>query len=214
MNKKIKDILFTTNNVIFLICFAVVLTILISPIIHQMDVKRYGLDLYSGLSADQIKSEFSRLSGYLWIWHRQPLALEYFPMSKTGVIHFAEVKVFVDFIQVIFVVTGILFGLESYRRLKNKEVLFLKTTATSTWLVLSTFLMFGMVAFDRLFVLFHQIVFRNEYWIFSERYDPVIKILPEAFFMHGFFAIIAIVLGLSGLCYGYYKKLITSKSDL
>lgn len=214
MNKKIKETLFTINNVLFLISFAVVLTILISPLIHQMDVEKYRLDVYSGLTPDQIKSEFARLSGYLWLWHREALELSYFPMSKTGVIHFAEVKVFVDLIQVLFIITGIIFIYNAIKRLKNKDILFLKTTAYSTFFVLGTFLLFGIVAFDKLFVLFHQVVFRNEYWIFSTATDPVIKILPEEFFMHGFFAIIAIVLTLAGICLAVYKNLIKPNQDL
>jgi len=208
MNKRIKEWLFTINNVLFLMTLAIVFTILISPIIHQMDVQKYGLDSYSGLSSQQIKSEFARLSGYLWLWHREPLSLEYFPMSTTGVIHFAEVKVFVDLIQVVFIITTITFVVGSYQRLKKKEILFLKTMATSTFWVLLTFLLFGIVAFDKLFVLFHQIVFRNEYWIFSARTDPVILILPEAFFMHGFFAIIAFVFLFAGIAYLTYKNYI------
>lgn len=208
MNKKVKDILFTINNILFLVTLAIVVTILISPLIHQMDVQKYGLDSYVGLTSEQIKSEFARLSGYLWLWHRDALQLEYFPMSTTGVIHFAEVKVFVDIIQVVFILTTIVFILGSYHRLKNKEIVFLKTMATSTFWVLLTFLLFGIVAFDQLFVLFHQIVFRNEYWIFSARTDPVILILPEAFFMHGFFAIIGFVFLFAGIAYLVYKNYI------
>lgn len=214
MNKKIKETLFTINNVLFLISLAVVFTILISPLIHQADVKKYALDAYSGLSVDQIKTEFARLSGYLWLWHREALELAYFPMSKTGVIHFAEVKVFVDLIQVLMLITGSIFIYNAIKRLKNKDILFLKTTAYWTFIVLGTFLLFGIVAFDKLFVLFHQVVFRNEYWIFSTATDPVIKILPEAFFMHGFFAIIAIVLMLAGGSLAIYKKLIKPNQDL
>lgn len=214
MNKKVRNGLFITNNVLFFIAFAVVLTILISPLIHQADVKKYGLDIYSGLTPDQIKSEFARLSGYLWLWHRDALTLEYFPMSKTGVIHFAEVKVFVDLIQVLFIITGIIFIYNAIKRLKNKDILFLKTTAYSTFFVLGTFLLFGIVAFDKLFVLFHQVVFRNEYWIFSTATDPVIKILPEEFFMHGFFVIVAIVLTLAGICLFIYKKLTRNDKGL
>lgn len=205
MNKKVKEGLFVFNNILFFIGLSVVLTLLIAPLIHQVDVKKYALDVYSGLTTAQIQEEFSRLVGYLWLWHRDPLTLSYFPMSNTGVIHFAEVKVFVDAIQVMFIVTGIIFGVGVYRRLKRKEIAFLKTTAFSTYFVLGTFLLFGMVSFDELFVLFHQVVFRNNYWIFSASTDPVILILPEAFFMHGFFAIVILVLLMATGCLFLYK---------
>ena len=209
MNKKIRDHLFVFNNVLWVITTAVVLTLVVAPCIHQMDVEKYALDVYSGLSTEQIKSEFSHLVGYLWLWHRQPLQLSYFPMSQTGIIHFAEVKVFVDWIQIIWIITTIFLVIGTKKRLQKKEILFLKQTAMVTCALLGTLFLVALVAFDRLFVIFHQIVFRNEYWIFSTATDPVIKILPEEFFMHGFFAIVAFVLVLSTvflLMYKYYIK--------
>lgn len=200
MSKQIKDRLFVFNNIFFLITTAIVLTLLIAPFIHMADVKKYGLDVYSHLSQAQIKDEMTRLVGYLWLWHRQPLELHYFPMSETGVIHFAEVKVFVDIIQVVWIISSVIFVNGTYQRLKRKEILFFKQSAHVTMFILITLMLFGIVAFDKLFVLFHQIVFRNDYWMFSSVTDPVIKILPEQFFMHGFFAIVGFVFV---LCFGF-----------
>ena len=62
-------------------------------------------------------------------------------------------------------------------------------------------------------MIFHQIVFRNDYWIFNEATDPVITILPEAFFMHCFMMIVGIVMVISAGLYAYYciqkKKILT-----
>ena len=58
--------------------------------------------------------------------------------------------------------------------------------------------------FERAFITFHQIVFRNNYWVFDYRSDPVINILPETFFMHCFIMIVIIVITLAGLCLFYY----------
>ena len=214
MNKKFKDGLFVANNILCFIGLAVFLTLLIAPWIHQIDVQKYGLEAFSGLNAAQIKDEMTRLVGYLWLWHREPLQLMYFPMSKTGVIHFAEVKVFVDYVQVVGIITTINFVIGTWRRLKQKDILFLKSTAVATCAVLGSLLMFGMVAFDRLFVLFHEIVFRNDYWLFSYKTDPVILILPEEFFMHGFFAIVAFVILFATLSLGAYRYYISPKKAL
>ena len=129
-------------------------------------MQKYGLDVYSGLTQAQLKEECARLVGYLWLWHRQPLELMYFPMSETGVIHFAEVKVFVDYIQILWVFTTAVFSIETYRRLKNKEVLFLKQTAIATVMILVTLMLLVIVSFDKLFVIFHEIFFRKDYFFF------------------------------------------------
>ena len=81
-------------------------------------------------------------------------------------------------------------------------------------MILVTLMLFGIVAFDKLFVLFHEIVFRNDYWMFSSVTDPVIKILPEEFFMHGFFAIIGFVFLFAFILWVYFRKLISSKQEI
>ena len=51
---------------------------------------------------------------------------------------------------------------------------------------------------------FHKLFFDNDDWIFNPRTDPVIKILPDEFFMHCAIAIIAIVLLAGGICFGVW----------
>ena len=48
--------------------------------------------------------------------------------------------------------------------------------------------------FDRLFVLFHELVFSNDYWIFYYDLDPIILYLPEDFFMLCAMLIVLLVL--------------------
>lgn len=35
--------------------------------------------------------------------------------------------------------------------------------------------------FNNAFIIFHKLVFRNDFWIFDYHSDPVIRILPETF---------------------------------
>ena len=64
---------------------------------------------------------------------------------------------------------------------------------------------FAFIDFDRLFVMFHQLVFSNDYWLFNPRLDPIINILPENFFMHCFILIVFIVLFSAFICYKIYQ---------
>jgi integral membrane protein (TIGR01906 family) len=50
------------------------------------------------------------------------------------------------------------------------------------------------IDFNRIFVLFHQIVFNNDDWLFSPTEDPIILFLPERFFMQCALIIVATVL--------------------
>ena len=49
------------------------------------------------------------------------------------------------------------------------------------------------IDFDWMFVMFHNILFNNDAWIFSAVTDPIITVLPQEFFMYTFiFAFILI----------------------
>ena len=50
------------------------------------------------------------------------------------------------------------------------------------------------IDFNRIFVLFHQIVFNNDDWLFSPTEDPIILFLPERFFMQCALIIVGTVL--------------------
>ena len=52
-------------------------------------------------------------------------------------------------------------------------------------------------------------MFSNDYWLFDERTDPVINILPDEFFLHCALLIILLILAASlimGLIYLRQKK--------
>ena len=58
---------------------------------------------------------------------------------------------------------------------------------------------------ETVFVLFHKIVFHNNYWIFDAATDPVITILPDTFFMHCALMILALVVLGSIICLLAYR---------
>lgn len=92
-----------------------------------------------------------------------------------------------------------------YRQIKQKEYRFFKLTAILTIVIPLILGFFAFVDFDRLFVMFHQLVFSNDYWLFNPRLDPIINILPENFFMHCFMSIVFIVLFSAFICYKIYQ---------
>ena len=111
-----------------------------------------------------------------------------------------------DIIQIVFIITAILSSYMIYTSLKEKEYRFLPLTSLFSIGIPSILGLLASVDFNQAFILFHKIVFRNDYWIFDYRTDPVITILPEAFFMHCFFMIISIVIIISLCLYGIYLK--------
>ena len=62
---------------------------------------------------------------------------------------------------------------------------------------------------DRFFVLFHKLFFNNDYWIFDETTDPVIRILPDGFFLHCAFMILFLIILGSVICLFCYRRQIS-----
>ena len=198
-----KDIFLATMLMLFIISLAIVFTVFFKQL-YYLDINYLGIDLTSGMSVETIKKNYDVLIAYQSIFYRGTLNLPDFVMSTSGRIHFEEVKTIFEAIQVIMVVSGLISLPLVIRRFKEKEYRFLKLTGLITIIVPA---MLGFVValdFESAFITFHQIVFRNNYWVFDYRSDPVINILPETFFMHCFIMIVIIVITLAGLCLFYY----------
>ena len=78
-----------------------------------------------------------------------------------------------------------------------------KRRNSDSWMLSSPILMcvlplligiFCAIDFNRIFTLFHEIVFQNDDWLFSPYEDPIILFLPERFFLQCALIIVATVL--------------------
>ena len=86
---------------------------------------------------------------------------------------------------------------------EQENIDFLKSASIITVLLPVTVGILCAVNWDAAFTMFHEIMFRNDYWIFDEATDPVIMILPDAFFFHCAVMIILLILIGSLLCMGF-----------
>lgn len=203
-NRK-KDIVLALLLTICIICFAVIVTAFFKQL-YYFDIDYLNIAKYTGLSKDVIKENYDILIQYQSIFFQGDLNMPDFVMSTTGRIHFEEVKRVFEVIQITFIVTGILSSIMIYQNMKQKEYRFLQLTSIFSVGIPTIIGFFAALDFDKAFVIFHNIVFRNNYWIFDYTTDPVITILPESFFMHCFMMIIFIVIFISIVMYWLYKK--------
>lgn len=216
MSYKKNDIFLAIMLMIFIISFAVVFTVFFKPL-YYFDINYLSIDQISGLDAETIKENYRILINYQSIFYQGTLNLPDFVMSDSGRIHFEEVKRIFEAIQVMMVISGLISIPMTIKKIKEKEYRFLRLTGLITVIVPTVLGFLAALDFERAFVLFHQIVFRNDYWIFDYRTDPVITILPETFFMHCFMLIVVIVCLLAIICLGYYRyqqKKIVADIDL
>ena len=105
-----------------------------------------------------------------------------------------------DAIEIICIITLILSCCLVTGQLRKHDLRFLKPASIITILLPSIVGVLTAVNWEAAFIMFHKIMFRNDYWLFDEALDPVIKILPDAFFFHCAVMIILLILFGSLLC--------------
>lgn len=150
------------------------------------------------LTAAEMQANYDRVINYsLFPWIRE-LNFDTLPMSAAGRQHFAEAKdIFQIFVQtgLICLLIALIVGGWVWHRQRSAG--FLSAGAIAA-LVIPLILAIPLaIDFDRAFVVFHQIAFDNELWIFDPNTDPIINYLPEALFMRNAFAILALMVTLA-----------------
>ncbi len=201
-----KDILTSISLMFFIISFAIVFTVFFKPLYYS-DIYRLSIDVSSGYSIAVIKENYDILISYQSIFYQGPLVLKDFVMSEGGRIHFEEVKIIFEIVQMIMAVSFCTSLFLVLSQLKKGEFRFFRLTAIITVVLPLIIAALAAIDFDQAFILFHKVVFRNDYWIFDAVTDPIINILPQDFFMHCLMMIIGIVIAGVFICYGIYIKM-------
>lgn len=201
-----KEKVMTPDNLIFsfllMILFisgAVVLTLNCRQL-YYFDVDYLDIADHSGLSEEVIRRNYDVLIDYNSIFSHEELQFPDFPMSEGGRIHFLEVKRIFVGLQYVLILDLFLCVALLVRHIRRKSWAFLKLTGAVTILV--PLVLGALIALNWkwVFVTFHQLVFDNDYWLFDPAEDPVINILPDAFFMHCALMILGLVVFCAGIC--------------
>ena len=134
-------------------------------------------------SHDIIMKNYSILLKYLnnpWI---QSLNMPDFESSKQGLFHFSEVKKLFMLNYGIFIFS-LVFSvfLVLYLKKRNQLTVLVKLLRYTLYIPI-VILVLLFVNFDRIFVLFHEVFFNNEAWIFNPSTDPIINVLPQSYFL-------------------------------
>ena len=191
------DVLRAVVIALFIISLGVVLVLLFRPL-YYLDISLFHLDTASGLDASTVRRNYDVLCNYLFVWNRGPLVLQDFPMSEHGRIHFADCKRIFDVLQVVCLATGIITLAGAF--LKKHSARCLRIAGILTIMIPIVLGLLAVFQWDTLFVVFHSILFRNDYWLFDPRTDPVILVLPDGFFFQCAVGILIIVLAGGIIC--------------
>ncbi len=176
---------------IFFISVGLSIAIYVRPL-YYMGMERISAE--TGFSTEIIKENYDALIDYCNPFFTGELDFPTLPESATGISHFEEVKVIFNLFFVLLFITP--FFLAGLIYLQHR-------LGSTSWMLASPIiicvlpLLIGLacaVDFNRIFVLFHEIVFQNDDWLFSPYEDPIILFLPERFFLQCALIIVGTVL--------------------
>lgn len=169
--------------------------------VYRVIINRYNLTSTTGLSKEQLVSNYKILINYLQNPFVKKLRFQNFVMSVNGEIHFEEVKnIFITLmvISCIFLLAIIIYCIIYKNNKINFESYNLIDIFNYSSNVLIGFFVILIttffIDFSWIFVIFHKIFFRNDYWIFDPETDPVITALPEELFMIYAIIVLAILI--------------------
>lgn len=167
------------------LCISVTITVMFRPL-YYFDIDYLDIPQMSGMSETVIRANYDVLIDYNLLGGPSELNFPDLIMSQQGRIHFEEVKDIFIFMQIFSIAAVILLVLWIVAWVKKKSLSFkwMKFTGIVIAIIASICGCALIIDWDWAFTTMHRIFFRNDYWIFDATTDPVIRILPEEFFMH------------------------------
>lgn len=181
----IKRIWLALSALVGLVAGTVGLTLLGSFPLYWGEIHWLKLTEY-GFTSGQLFGNYRQLMAYLNFPWVQPLRMRDFPTSVAGAQHFGDVKqlFLLAWLLLLLSLPGLVVFFRSEQWRRQVESLYYPA-----WVVALLPVVVGGLAaldFDQFFVTFHHLFFNNNNWLFDPQTDPVIMVLPEAFFAHCF----------------------------
>ena len=205
MKIKALSILLSLILTLTLISLAVVLTLACKPL-YYLDIHALHIPKTTGYTISEIKANYDAVIDYSLSFGNAPLEFPTFPMSEGGRIHFEEVKNIFNLFKYM-AIFGALTGAVGILRQRRKQSYgYLKLTAILTVALPAIIGATVALNWDWTFVAFHELAFNNDYWLFDPATDPVINILPDAYFLHCAVMILVLVILGSLICGLIYRR--------
>src|SRR3990167_1695878 len=170
------------------------LIILIPPIIilgnfnYLIFNSNYYQKLYSKIGVYETfgnKEVVNEATNNLLGYFRGKNKLDYNFYSEQAQLHLKDVKELISFINNFFILTVFIVLLSSAVLFAKSRRLFFEALFLSSAFTLAAVLALslGLLSFfDLFFLKFHQVVFNNQYWLFTKD-DNLVKLFPPAFFI-------------------------------
>lgn len=175
--------------------------------LYYFDIDYLNIDKINSLTKEEIKLNYDYMIDYNLDKISGEFELPTIKSSEEGRIHFEEVKEIFLNVNKLLILSFIITLIGIVYNLRNKQIDFLNMTSKLVIILPILVAIPMLINFDKTFVVFHEIMFDNDYWIFDPLKDPVINILPQEFFYHAGLMIVVLVVLSSIVLHLIYKVL-------
>jgi len=209
--KRISNLIFCIFLSLFIIGASILLTVGFKEL-YYFDIENLNIATNNNLSVEEVKQNYDYMIDYNLGKISGEFNLPTIKSSLEGKIHFEEVREIIKNVLKMLLVSLMISVVGIYISLRNKNINFLNLTSKLI-LILPVVVSIPMIVnFDKTFILFHEIMFDNDYWIFDPEKDPVINLLPQEFFLHAGIMIVVLILLISLIFRLLYKYLINKNN--
>ena len=188
-----------------LIIFFQVRVVFCTKSIYYNDINTLNIPNEANTTSYCVKHDYNAIIDYLLSPNSSTLKLDYFTMSQNAKIHFKDVKNILIIDRNLIITSLIIFLSLLFLCYKNRIYSFLKYSCWMLFSVCFIFIAFFCVNFEKAFILMHELLFSNKYWLFDIKADSVINILPQKYFFHCGICIIFLILFSGILLRGVYS---------
>ncbi|MCY6957007.1 TIGR01906 family membrane protein [Clostridium brassicae] len=189
-NTSVLQIVLTLFTVLLIISINIKVVVNFKPL-YYIDIKSLDIEKNANLNIDEIKSNYNYVIDYIQKHKIEEFNLPTLNSSINGKLHFQDVKSIFNKIDYLLLIS--IFIVSSYLYfIKNKNYIFLKWSYNILFFMHLLLILSFLFDFSKSFNTFHQLFFRNDYWVLDANLDPIINIMPETYFLHCAIFIIAL----------------------
>jgi integral membrane protein (TIGR01906 family) len=190
MKNKIFTTLFGIAVFFFIITFSIALPIYLR-FFYYLQIEPLGLVKSTGYDYATIKEAYDQVLNFLTLPNVE-FGTGVFKYTESGMAHFYDCKALFNLNLTVLIISFIL-GLTLFILDRKKVITFSRPFGMNVCFVsaISIFLVFGILAFiicldfNSAFTAFHHLFFPGkDNWLFDPRYDQILNILPQDFFMN------------------------------
>jgi len=190
MLNKFLTVLFGVAAFLFIITFSIALPIY-CRFFYYLQINALELPEVTGYDYATIKAAYDQVLNFLTLPGRE-FGTGVFRYTESGKAHFYDCKALFNLNLIALIISSVtlitLFVLEKKKVITLSRPFGMHVSFISA---LSIFVFFGVLAvviaidFDTAFTVFHHLFFPGkDNWLFDPRYDQILRILPQDFFMN------------------------------